>query len=165
MPFQILLLNKGNYTMILPDFKSFPRTGRILGVDWGARRTGVAISDASREFVFTRDKIETRAGDDSWAKKIADLAMTEGAVGIVIGLPVHGDGTESETTDAVRRNAAQICTYTDLPICFIEENLTSVIAQEQMGRVRRDDIKQRLDSESARVILENAIAVMRRMHS
>jgi len=48
---------------------------------------------------------------------------------------------------------------------FIDENLTSHAAQESMGRVRRADIKQRLDSESARVILENAIAVMRRMHS
>lgn len=151
--------------MILPDFKAFPRTGRILGIDWGARRTGVAISDASREFVFTRDKIQLRAGDDSWAKQIADLAIAENVVGIVIGLPVHGDGSASTTTGMVRRNAAQICTYTDLPIVFIDENLTSHAAQESMGRVRRADIKQRLDSESARVILENAIAVMRRMHS
>ena len=51
---------------------------------------------------------------------------------------------------------------TDLPICMIEENLTSVEAQESMGRVRVRDIKQKLDSESARVILENAIAIIKR---
>jgi RNase H-fold protein (predicted Holliday junction resolvase) len=45
---------------------------------------------------------------------------------------------------------------------MIEENLTSVTAQESMGRVRVRDIKQRLDSESARVILENAIAIIKR---
>ena len=51
---------------------------------------------------------------------------------------------------------------TDLPICMIEENLTSVSAQESMGRVRVRDIKQKLDSQSARVILENAIAMIKR---
>jgi len=162
MPFQILLLNKGNYTMILPDFKAFPRVGRIMGVDWGARRTGVAVSDASREFVFTRDVIVARGNTDV-AGCVADMAKDEGAVGIVIGLPVHGDGTESDTSRMVREFANQLATLTDLPICFIEENLTSVTAQEQMGRVRRADIKQRLDSEAARVILENAISVIRRI--
>ena len=48
--------------MILPNFNDFPRTGRILGVDWGARRTGVAVSDASREFVFTRPAILSGRG-------------------------------------------------------------------------------------------------------
>lgn len=149
--------------MILPDFKAFPRTGRIMGIDWGAHRTGVAVTDASREFVFARAAIVLRRGDDTWARQIADLAAAEKVVGIVIGLPVHGDGTESETATLVRTNAAQICTYSDLPIVFIPENLTSVAAQESMGRVRRSDIKQRLDSEAARVILENAIAVIRRL--
>lgn len=149
--------------MILPDFKAFPRTGRIMGIDWGARRTGIAVTDTSREFVFARAAIVLRRGDDTWARQIADLAAAEKVVGIVIGLPVHGDGTESETATLVRTNAAQICTYSDLPIVFIPENLTSVAAQESMGRVRRSDIKQRLDSEAARVILENAIAVIRRL--
>lgn len=149
--------------MILPDFKAFPRAGRIIAFDWGARRTGVAVSDMGRDFVFTRPAIVVGRADDSIAKKMADVAAAENAVGIVIGLPVYNDGTASETTDTVRRNAMELCTYTDLPIVFIEENLTSISAQESMGRVRVRDIKQRLDSESARVILENAIAVMRRM--
>ena len=50
----------------------------------------------------------------------------------------------------------------DLPICVLEENLTSVVAQEEMGRVRVRDLKEKLDSESARVILENAIAIINR---
>lgn len=148
--------------MILPDFKDFPRVGRVMGVDWGARRTGVAVSDPSREFIFTRDAIVARAGE-CVAPWVADAAAAENVAGIVIGLPVHADGTASETSVAVRDFATRLATLTDLPICFIEENLTSVTAQEQMGRVRVRDIKQRLDSESARVILENAIAVIRRI--
>lgn len=61
------------------------------------------------------------------------------------------------------RNATELCTYVDLPICFIDENLTSFAAQESMGRVRVSDIKRRLDSEAARVILENAIAIINRI--
>lgn len=148
--------------MILPDFKDFPRVGRIIGVDWGARRTGIAVSDPTREFIFTRDAIVSRAGE-CVAQRVADIAAAENVVGIIIGLPVHSDGTVSDTAIAVREFANRLATFTDLPICFIEENLTSITAQEQMGRVRLRDIKQRLDSESARVILENAIAVIRRI--
>lgn len=149
--------------MILSDFKDFPRVGRIIGLDWGARRTGVAVSDASREFVFVRPPIVLPRGDTSWARRVAELSHAENAVGIVIGRPVHADGNVGETFDAILRNATELCTYSDLPICFIDENLTSFSAQESMGRVRVSDIKQRLDSESARVILENAIAVINRI--
>ncbi len=148
--------------MILPNFKDFPRVGRILGVDWGARRTGIAVTDPSREFVFVRPAIVSRRGGASIAREIASVALAEGVVGIVMGMPVRSDGMPSDTAASVRACAAEICTYVDLPIAFIEENLTSVAAQESMGKVRTADIKQRLDSEAARVILENAISVIRR---
>lgn len=149
--------------MILPDFKAFPRLGRIIGLDWGTRRTGVAVSDASREFIFTRPPIVTPRGDASWARRVAELVSAENVVGIVIGMPVHADGTPADVMADIRRDVAVLAEYTDLPICFIEENLTSHAAQEQMGKVRVRDIKQRLDSEAARVILENAISVIRRL--
>ncbi len=149
--------------MILPDFKAFPRAGRILGIDWGARRTGVAVSDASREFVFVRDAIVSRGAGGAIAQKIAEIAALEQVAGIIIGLPVHADGTPSQTATDVRKFASDLAALTELPIAFIEENLTSHAAQEQMGRVRVADIKARLDSEAARVILENAIAVMARL--
>ena len=149
--------------MILSNFNDFPRSGRIIGIDWGTRRTGVAVSDNERQFVFTRPAIITPHGDKSVAKQIADLARAENVVGIVIGLPKYMDGTSSETTDAVRRCAAELCIYTDLPIVFIDETLTSAAAQEELGKVRISDIKRELDSESARIILENAIAVINRL--
>ncbi len=149
--------------MILPDFKAFPRSGRLIGIDWGARRTGVAVSDATRDFIFVRPPIVMPRGDADYGKRIADLARVENAVGIVFGLPIHANGTESDTAAHVRAAAVAVCEYIDLPIVFIPENLTSVSAQENMGRVRVRDIKERLDSESARVILENAISVLRRI--
>ncbi len=149
--------------MILKNFKDFPRVGRIIGIDWGAKRVGVAISDATREFVFARPQILVQRGGCG-EKLVVDLINTENVVGIVIGLPLHADGTESQTTIMVRDFANKLSQLTDLPIAFIDETLTSASAQEQMGRVRICDIKQKLDSESARIILENAISVINRMN-
>lgn len=144
--------------MILPDFKDFPRKGRILGIDWGARRLGLAISDKSQEFIFSRPQL-----DDNTTKidKIIELLSTEKIDGIIIGLPLRTNGTESETTKMVRDFAKKLSEETDLPICFIDESLTSMEANENLMGVKK--LKQKLDSESARVILENAIAVIKRL--
>ncbi|MBO4480092.1 MAG: Holliday junction resolvase RuvX [Alphaproteobacteria bacterium] len=150
--------------MILPDFKVFNKDGRLLGVDWGARRTGIAISDESREFVFTREPIFTEDADGQ-VQQILELVESEKVVGIVIGLPLRMDGSESETTVAVRAFAERLSEKTDVPIMFIDETLSSATAQEQMGRVRRTEIKEKLDSNAARVILENAIAIIARVIS
>ena len=62
-----------------------------------------------------------------------------------------------------RAFANSLAEHTDIPICFLDETLSSASAQESMGRVSVHDIKQKLDSESARVILENAVAVIKRL--
>ena len=103
-----------------------------------------------------------KLGAQNHADMIASVAAVENAVGIVVGLPIRSDGSESETTKMVRDFIADLSVKTDLPICLIEENLTSATAQENMGRVRVRDLKENLDSESARVILENAIAIINR---
>lgn len=145
--------------MIIADFKDFPRNARIIGFDWGARRTGVAISDESRGFVFARPPI---VGGDM-ARQMADLAVSERVVGIVIGLPLRTDGSESETTKQVRAVANQIAEYTDLPICLVDESLTSSTAAEEGGLHKQKEVKEKLDSQAARIILENAIAIMKRL--
>lgn len=147
--------------MILPDFKDFPTYGRIIGLDWGARRTGVAITDESRSFVFVREPIVSKNSDDLQGRLVS-LIKDERVAGIVIGLPLRTDGTESDTTKNVRDFANLLAEKTDIPICFLDETLSSAEAQESMGHVRVRDIKQKLDSEAARVILENAIAIIKR---
>ena len=145
--------------MIMPDFKDFPRNGRIIGFDWGARRTGVAISDDAREFVFVRPPIIS----ENMAQQMTDLAVAERAVGIVIGLPLRTDGTESATTKMVRAVALQVAEYTNLPIVFVDETLTSATAAEEVGLHKPKEVKEKLDSQSARIILENAIAIIKRL--
>lgn len=147
--------------MLLPDFKDFPVKGRVLGVDWGAKRTGIAITDESRQMVFVRPVINPEK-NKTIPQQIADLVKNEKVVGVVFGLPLHGDGSESETAASVRACVDELLKIIDIPVCLLDEYLTSTVAQESMGRVRRNDIKQKLDSESARVILENAISMIKR---
>ena len=145
--------------MILPDFKDFPTTGRILGIDWGARRLGLAVSDPSQEFVFVRPQLEYK--NEPILEKIVKIAITEQSVGIVIGLPIRSDGTESETTKMVRGFANELSKKTNFPIVFTDESLTSFEAGENLSGIRNK--KNVLDSESAKVILENAIAIIKRI--
>jgi len=145
--------------MIIADFKDFPRAGRIIGFDWGAKRTGVAVSDESREFVFVRPPV---VGGDM-ARQMAGLAESERVVGIVIGLPLRTDGSESETTKMVRDVVNRVSEHTQLPICMIDETLTSSTAAAENDLHNKKDVKEKLDSESARIILENAIAMINRL--
>ncbi len=147
--------------MILPNFKDFPKSGRVIGIDWGARRTGIAITDESREFVFVRPVVVALNSDDL-VEKITQIINSENVSGVVVGLPLRMDGTESDTTQNVRAFVSALEKNLDVPICMLDETLSSASAQEDMGRVRRVDIKQKLDSESARVILENALSIIKR---
>jgi len=154
--------------MIYTDFKDFvahiPDKGRLFGIDWGARRTGIAVSDESRGFVFPRGIIrEQGTRDKELVKKIIDLMTSENIVGIIVGLPVHVDGTDSDTTAKVREFANALAGQTDVPIGFTEENLTSVEAKEIIDGSRLTACGSRLDSVAAGVILENAIAIIKRL--
>lgn len=148
--------------MILSDYKDFPRVGRIISLDWGLRRCGVAVSDENRDFTFTRPQIYIKSQDEL-VSEILKILMEEKISGIVVGLPLRSDGSESDTTKMVREFANLLSKNTDLPIIFIEENLTSAAAQEEIGCKSISKIKQELDSVSAKIILENAIAVLKRI--
>ena len=147
--------------MILSDFKALEKKGRLLGIDWGARRTGIAVSDESREFVFAREPVLAENFDDQ-VDNILGLLESEKIVGVVLGLPLRMDGGDSDTTIAVRAFAQKLSDRTNVPIVFLDETLSSAEAQGQMGRVRPHEIKEKLDSQAARVILENAIAIIKR---
>ena len=156
-----------------------PPTGRLLGLDWGARRTGLAISDESREFAFPRGIIvganvnspkeasDSRANLHSPLQTIVDLVASEKISGIIVGLPLYTDGTDSGTTRAVRAFADALAAATvPVPIGFIDENLTSIeavgagSARPTKGRANRAPTN--IDALAAAVILENAIAMVKR---
>ena len=148
--------------MILSNYKDFPRAGRIISLDWGLRRCGVAVSDEKREFVFTRPQLYIKSQEDL-IRDVQGIVAEDKISGIVVGLPLYSDGSESDTTKMVRDFANSLSENTDLPIIFVEENLTSAAAQEEIGCKSIPKIKQELDSVSAKIILENAIAILKRI--
>jgi len=133
--------------MICDNFKTFPKHGKLVGVDWGEKRIGLSVSDPDRSFAFARPAAPDMAG-------VLAIISGESAAGVVLGLPLRTNGEESETTKRVRDFAAQLAAKTDVPIILFDESLTSFAAIDAGAK----DI----DSESARILLENAIAVMRR---
>ena len=153
--------------MISENFKTFPRAGKLMGIDWGEKRIGLAVTDPDRKFTFARP----RATDIS---HIAYHISHEGVTGVIIGLPIRSDGSDSETTKRVRAFAEKLAEQTDVPIALLDETLTSVAAEESIFRAgdigkcrcrcdrRGDRHPKDIDSESARIILENALAIMNR---
>ncbi len=127
---------------------------------------GTAVSTPDQGFVFAHSQLtEHRA--QSTINSLLNIITDEKIVGIVVGLPLHADGTDSATTAQVRKFADDLAAATDVPIVFIEENLTSVEAAETVGaglsrHGRENRAPTNIDSQSAKIILENAIAMIKR---
>lgn len=106
---------------------------RILAVDYGGRRTGLAVSD---ELGITAQGLDTVVVDDELElpAEVARIAGSLGVERIVIGLPLNMDGTESGMSDKVRTFGEILTREIELPVVFWDERLTSTQAQ----RVMRD---------------------------
>ena len=131
-------------------------TGRILGVDYGDVRTGLAVSDPSG---FLASGIGTirPGGMRNTAIAVAEEAKKQSAVLIVIGLPKNMDGSEGFRAQAVRAFAALLSEYTEIPCEFYDERLSTAEAHQilnltETGGKRRKNV---IDTLSAQIILQN----------
>jgi len=137
------------YEKIKDFVKVLPPRGAILGIDWGEKRAGIAITDPNRKFAFARP-----ISKNEHISHITYYISQEKVCGIVLGLPLYFDGSESETTARVRNFAAELtAALPDVPIFLSDETLSSAEAGERTGRATG------LDSEAARVILEDFLSV------
>jgi putative Holliday junction resolvase len=132
----------------------FPTKGRLLGLDHGLKRIGVAVCDEMR--IIAREiTIITRQSKQEDFEKIAKIAQEQGVVGVVVGIPLDLDRVEGDHTraDTVRLWAERLAEVVNLPITFHDEQFSSQDAQEiakQKKRKQTDPI----DDLSARVILQ-----------
>ena len=124
-----------------------------IAVDYGERRTGLAVCDAS-ELIVTpvTPQIEEKS-----LNKVAEAAaaarLAQGAEGVVCGLPRNMDGTEGSRCVKSRRFAARLATACGVPVVLWDERRTTVTAA---GILSANST--RLDSVSAAVILESFLA-------
>ena len=138
---------------------------RVIGLDHGARRIGVAVGDAETGMAFERPAMRRRrlATD---LRAIQDLAVIEGADLVVIGLPLHMDGGEGDQSASARAFGDGLAAL-GLAVAYEDERLTSWEAGEQLrgsGRRPRRESGE-LDSTAARLILQQYLDARRRTGS
>lgn len=129
-------------------------TGRILGLDPGERRIGVAISDASGTIATPVEFIDRKIED--YERRLRDLCSEWEITEIVIGLPVSLDGTEGPAAQRAREFSRDVADLTDLPVLFQDERFTSVTAEQALieGGVRRRSRTTKRDQVAAAVMLQ-----------
>ena len=137
----------------------------VIGLDHGSRRIGVAIADQKTGQAFARPAVQRRSVTADIAL-VEELARTEGASTVVVGLPRNMDGTEGAQAAAARAFGAAL-TARGLEVVFVDERLTSWEAGESLaaeGR-RPERASGERDSAAARLILQEYLDARAAPHS
>ena len=132
-------------------------TGRLLGVDWGERRIGLALCDESQVLAQPLTTLTRRAG------KRFPMLETHAVTGVVVGLPLDERGDEGAPARSARQLAAAIGRQTGLPVALWDERFTTarvLAAVREMGgetRGRKDDV----DALAAALVLQHYLDARR----
>jgi putative Holliday junction resolvase len=130
--------------------------GRRLGIDVGAVRVGVALSDPDGVLATPLRTVPRDAEHGTDLAAIAGLVAEHGVVGIVVGLPRTLAGREGPAAEAARAFAAALSGRVAVPLEFADERLTTVVATRQMRESGRKGRRQRavVDQVAAVAILQ-----------
>ena len=130
---------------------------RILGIDYGEARVGVAITDALNITVQGLETIQRNNSDKIVLKKLDEILDKYEVDTIVIGMPLNMDGTMSERAEITKKFVHKLkCKYNKIKIEIIDERLTTVLAHKTMNFLDVNKHKKRniVDTISAEYILE-----------
>jgi len=133
--------------------------GRWLAIDWGERRIGLAISDPTGTIASPAGVIERRVGKRAPVAELVRRTVSLEARGIVMGLPLDGEGEDTVRSLECRRVAAELARRTALPVALVDERFTTAAALRavrDMGgstRGRKGDV----DALAATVLLQQAL--------
>jgi putative holliday junction resolvase len=135
--------------------------GRLLAIDYGERRVGLAVTDPLRMIASPAGHIERRIGKRPPLTEIVRRAQEMEVTGIVIGLPLGADGEDTPRAIEVRAIATELERRTGWPVRLLDERFTTAAALRAvkvMGgsiRGRKGDV----DALSATVLLQHALNV------
>lgn len=126
---------------------------RYLAIDYGNKRTGLAICDASETITSPLTVLDSQK---DLLEKIADIVKTENAGAVVVGLPLNMTGTESAQTKLTRKFVKLLEDRLSVPIHLQDERLSSFGAEEKLAaaELTRNKRKKRIDAVAAAEILE-----------
>ena len=134
-------------------------SGRILGVDFGDTRTGLAVSDISR-FLASGIGYVSPGGIEKTANKVAEVALEHKVSAVIVGLPKNMDGSEGFRAERCREFAGLLGDrLPNLPIVMMDERLTTVSASRYLNETNTRGAKRKgvIDTLSAQIILQNAL--------
>ena len=142
---------------------------RVLGIDLGSRRIGIAVADGDGS--GARPLVTIRRGRDpeADAAAIERLAVEQGADELVVGLPLEAWGAEGPQAELTRAWATQIAARLGLPVVLRDERLSSHLAERRLGPMKRgrsggpptpaqrEVYRSRVDREAAAIILQDEL--------
>ncbi len=137
--------------------------GRVLAVDFGDARTGLALSDPSR-FLASGIGCVSPGGIEKTAVRVAEIATENAASAVVVGLPRNMDGSEGPRAARCREFAALLAErLPSVPVAMIDERLTTVSATRYLNETntRGKHRKTVIDTLSAQIFLQNALDFLR----
>lgn len=131
---------------------------KVLGIDFGERRIGLALSDPEGRMALPWGVIE-RDTDRRAAYRIAALVREEGVQRLVLGEPHDLEGRPGATAERIRRFGGRLCRITKLPVRYVDEALTTIEASERLAAAGLDDPKhaERRDAVAAQIVLQEAL--------
>jgi putative holliday junction resolvase len=129
---------------------------RVLGVDYGQKRIGLALSDETGTIAQSLDYI-AGGGIAAVSREIARVGADRKVGKIVVGVPLRLDGTKSEQTERTLVFVAELRHATTIPVAQWDERLTTAQAERVLieGNVRRSDRKQKIDKLAAQIMLQS----------
>ena len=138
--------------------------GKILSVDFGDVRTGLAISDASR-FLASGIGYISPGGLEKTVVAVSESAMREGAVAIVVGLPKNMDGSEGSRAERCKKFARMLKEQSGLPVSTFDERMTTMTAARYLNETNTKGKKRKgvIDTLSAQIILQNCLDRLKNM--
>lgn len=145
--------------------------GKLLGVDFGDKRTGLAVSDKTRFLASGIGQISV-GGMQRTAEKICEIIKSENVTGgIVVGLPVNMNGSLGPRAEHAQKFASILAAKLkesglDMPIVMMDERMTTMAASRYLNETdtRGQKRKNVIDTLSAQIILQNALDRLKNMN-
>ena len=148
---------------------------RVLGVDLGAKRIGLAVADAGIGIARPLSTLNRGSTLEADAEAIGRVCREQAVTELVVGLPVEARGNEGEMAAAARDWAGAMSVRLGLPVTLRDERLSSFEAEQRLGRMprgrsggppsrtQRNAFRARIDREAASVILQDELDARRGM--
>jgi putative Holliday junction resolvase len=142
---------------------------RLLGIDLGERRIGLALADGDGSSAQPLATIRRAASLDADAATLRTVIGAQGVDELVVGLPLEASGSDGPQATLTRRWAAAMEERLGLPVALHDERLTSHLAETRLGpmkrgrsggppsKTQRDTYRARVDREAAAIILQDEL--------